>query len=40
MIKFFNINRQDKSIKKDIIRNIKKVIIKNNFILGDYVEQF
>ena len=40
MIKFFNINRQDKSIKKDIIRNIKKVITKNNFILGDYVEQF
>ena len=40
MIKFFNISRQDKSIKKDIIRNIKKVITKNNFILGDYVEQF
>ena len=40
MIKFLNINKQDKPIKKKIIRNITKVINKNNFILGDYVEMF
>lgn len=40
MIKFLNINKQDKKIKKKIIRNINQVINKNNFILGDYVEKF
>ena len=40
MIKFLNINKQDKPIKKNIIRNIKKVINKNNYILGDFVDKF
>ncbi len=40
MIKFLDINKQDKPIKKKIIKNIKKVISNNNFILGDYVEIF
>lgn len=40
MIKFLNINKQDKPIKKKIIRNITKVINKNNFVLGDYVKMF
>jgi dTDP-4-amino-4,6-dideoxygalactose transaminase len=40
MIKFLDINRQDKPIKTNIIKNIKKVINKNNFILGDFVDQF
>jgi len=40
MIKFLNINKQDKPIKKNVIRNIKKVINKNNYILGDFVDKF
>src|SRR6056300_1837964 len=40
MIKFLNINKQDKTIKKNLIRNIKKVINKNNYILGDFVDKF
>ena len=40
MIRFLNINKQDKPIKKKILKNIKNVINKNNFILGDYVERF
>jgi dTDP-4-amino-4,6-dideoxygalactose transaminase len=40
MIKFLNINKQDKPIKKKIFKNITKVINKNDFILGDYVEKF
>ena len=40
MIKFLNISKQDKTIKKKIIKNINNVINKNNFILGDFVERF
>jgi dTDP-4-amino-4,6-dideoxygalactose transaminase len=40
MIKFLNIKKQDRLIKKNIIKNINNVINKNNFILGDYVEKF
>ena len=40
MIKFLDINKQDKPIKNKITRNIKKVISNSNFILGDYVEIF
>jgi len=40
MIKFLNITKQDKPIKKKIIKNINNVINKNNFILGDFVEKF
>ena len=40
MIKFLNINKQDKFIRNKIFNNIKKVIDKNNFILGDYVDKF
>ena len=40
MIKFLDINKQDKPIKNKINRNIKKVISNSNFILGDYVEIF
>ena len=40
MIKFLNIQKQDKPIKKNIIKNIITVINKNNYILGDYVEKF
>ena len=40
MIKFLNINKQDRPIRKKIIKNIVNVINKNNFILGDYVEKF
>ena len=40
MIRFLNINKQDKPIRKKIFKNIKNVINKNNFILGDYVERF
>ena len=40
MIKFLNISKQDKPIRKKIIKNINNVINKNNFILGDYVESF
>ena len=40
MIKFLNIKNQDKKIKKLIINDIKKIIDKNNFILGDDVYKF
>ena len=40
MIKFLNINKQDKPIKKKIIKNIHNVIERNNFILGDFVDRF
>ncbi len=40
MIKFLDINKQDKLIIKKILQNVKKVIKKNNFILGDFVERF
>ena len=40
MIKFLNINNQDKSIKKKIFTNIKKVINNNDFILGNFVNKF
>ena len=40
MIKFLNIYKQDKPIKKDIIKNINNVINKGDYILGDYVEKF
>ena len=40
MIKFLNIRKQDKSIKNNIIKNITKVLNKNNYILGDFVEKF
>ena len=40
MIKFLDIYRQDSKIKNNIFRNIKKVIDKNDFILGNIVEKF
>ena len=40
MIKFLDINKQDKPINKNIFNNIKKVLKKKNFILGDFVEEF
>ena len=40
MIKFLDICKQDKPIKKNIIKNIFHVINKNNYILGDFVEKF
>ena len=40
MIKFLDIYRQDSKIKNNILRNIKKVINKNDFILGKIVEKF
>ncbi len=40
MIKFLDINKQDKLIIKKILQNVNKVIKKNNFILGDFVERF
>jgi len=40
MIRFLNINKQDLPIRKNILNNIKKVIAKNNFILGDFVDKF
>ena len=40
MIKFLDISKQDRPIKKKIIKNINNVINKNNFILGDFVEKF
>ena len=40
MIKFLNIGKQDKPLKKKIISEIKKIIINNNFILGSQVSEF
>ena len=40
MIKFLDITRQDKQIKNIIINDIKKIISKNNFILGEEVYNF
>ena len=40
MISFYNISRQDKSIKNKIIKNISKIIDKNDFILGENVKNF
>ena len=40
MIKFLKIKKKDKKIKKLIINDIKKIIDKNNFILGDDVYKF
>lgn len=40
MITFLNIKKQDKKIRNIIIKNITKVIDKNNFILGDSVNKF
>ncbi len=40
MIKFLNIPRQDKNIQKKIILNVKKIINKNDFILGKSVLKF
>ena len=40
MIKFLNIHKQDKPIKKNIIKNINNVINKGDYILGDYVQKF
>ncbi len=40
MIKFLNIKKQDKEIKKHILNDIKKTINNNNFILGEDVFKF
>ena len=40
MIKFLDINKQDKKIINKIYSDVKKIINKNNFILGEYVLQF
>ena len=40
MIKFLNIKKQDKKIKNFILKDIKKIINKNNFILGEEVHNF
>ena len=40
MIKFLNIKKQDKKIKNFILKDIKKIINKNNFILGEEVHKF
>lgn len=40
MIKFLNISKQDAKIKNIIINDIKKIISKNNFILGEEVYIF
>ena len=40
MIKFLDIKKQDSIIKKKIFHDIKKIINKNNFILGDKVFEF
>ena len=40
MIKFLNIEKQDKPLKKKLISEIKKIILKNNFILGSNVIDF
>ena len=40
MIKFLNIKKQDNKIKKKILSDIKKIINKNNFIIGNKVFEF
>ena len=40
MIKFYSIKKSDDKIKKKILRSIKKVIEKNNFIMGEEVFNF
>ena len=40
MIEFLNVTKQDKKIHKFILSDIKKIINKNNFILGSYVYKF
>ena len=40
MISFYNISRQDKSIKNKIMKNISKIIEENSFILGKIVKNF
>ncbi len=40
MIKFLDISNQDKSIRNEILRDLKKIFKKNNFILGDSVFEF
>jgi dTDP-4-amino-4,6-dideoxygalactose transaminase len=40
MIKFYSIKKSDYKISKKILNSIKKVISKNNFILGDEVFTF
>ena len=40
MIKFLDITKQDKKIHKIIFNDIKKIIKKNNFILGEDVFKF
>ncbi len=40
MIDYFNISKQDKNIKKKILKDISKVISNNNFILGKPVNDF
>ena len=40
MIKFLDITKQDKKIHKIILANIKKIIKKNSFILGEEVLSF
>ena len=40
MIKFLNIKKQDKKIQSFILKDIKKIINKNNFILGQEVYNF
>ena len=40
MIKFYSINKSDFKIRNKIFNSIKKVINKNNFILGKEVDMF
>ncbi len=40
MIKFLDISNQDKSIRKKILKDIKIIFKKNNFILGESVFKF
>ena len=40
MIKFYSIYKSDFKIRNKILNSIKKVINKNNFILGKEVDEF
>ena len=40
MIRFLDINKQDKKIRNKIYLDVKKIINKNNFILGEHVLKF